>query len=537
MLGLSLGLGLNLASSLKRYAVILRWYLLARRYVSLEVFDLILGLETLTKVGKLMIISLPGIRKVKFLRKLPWFREARDDGTTFTWIACALWILINIAAQVLVAALSLFWPVDPSDAVSLMTYGNVTVANLEKWSSNVGGKGWENLTYMEAASSAGMEGSVYPEYSLDAKSQIDLSSLPGTPLYHDNGTGIYEYRFYNRHPAHQFENYIVSERKIRATASCRQLSLYGSATDDFLKVDDGTNGTGRSYLWAKEDGKEYDYYWLPEYTNGGCLNWIGSTFESCGPRCTNMTIYQETTELTMHEVNIKTSSLFLCTSTVSEVEGDSPEFKNLSDEDKKHLKGSDEFARIAAGSIAWSGWYPALYTDRQIRSYLRGSKWSPNKVVNKTDVEELLARYTIGAIAAFDDHGERYKVMNQYAVPTQGQQLKVDWPYVLGLLGGICTIQFAALICLLAFGNKSVVRDESFMSMAMILKPVMDRIPGKTGMNLSGDEIKNHPKLLWKRIRYDYREGKNGEPNQVDIFFQGRDDAQSRRSWAPGVYS
>jgi hypothetical protein len=83
MLGLSLGLGLNLASSLKRYAVILRWYLLTRRYVSLEVFDLILGLETLTKVGKLLIISLPGIRRIKFLRRLPWFREARDDGTRY----------------------------------------------------------------------------------------------------------------------------------------------------------------------------------------------------------------------------------------------------------------------------------------------------------------------------------------------------------------------------------------------------------------------------------------------------------------------
>lgn len=122
-------------------------------------------------------------------------------------------------------------------------------------------------------------------------------------------------------------------------------------------------------------------------------------------------------------------------------------------------------------------------------------------------------------------------------MPTQGQQLNVDWPYVLGLLGGICLIQAAALICLLAFGNKSIVRDESFMGIAMLLKPVMDRIPGKTGMNLSGDEIKNHPKLLWKKIRYDYREGKNGEPNQVDIFFQGRDHAESRRSWAPGVYS
>jgi hypothetical protein len=72
--------------------------------------------------------------------------------------------------------------------------------------------------------------------------------------------------------------------------------------------------------------------------------------------------------------------------------------------------------------------------------------------------------------------------------------------------------------------------------MAMLLMPVVDRI-GATGMNMSGDEIKNHAKLKWKKIRYDYREGKNGEPNQVDIFFEGKDQKESRRSWAPGSYS
>ncbi|KAJ4301924.1 hypothetical protein N0V90_004020 [Kalmusia sp. IMI 367209] len=514
MLGLSLGLGLNLASSLKR------------RYVSLEVFDLILGLETLTKVAKLMIISLPGIRRFKLLRKLPWFREARDDGTKLTWAACALWILINIAAQVLVAALSLFWPVDPSDAVPLMTHGNVTVASLDKWSSNAGDvKWWPNITSMEAAWIAGMEAIVYPEFPLNETSQTDLSSLAGTPVYHDESGGFYEYRFYNRNPSQQFENYVVSSRSIQASASCQQLEI---------KDKPKYNSDGFIYIEGKEPGKDWDYYWLPDYTGGGCLNWIGSTYEGCGPRCTNFTVYQEKTN---DNVTIKASSLFRCNSTVSKVNGDSPEFTNLSDEDKKHIYGNDQFARIAAGSIAWTGWFEADWSDRQLRSYLRGSKWSPNKIVDTKDVAGLLSRYTIGAIAAFDDHGIRYEVANQNSQPVQGQQLNVDWPYILGLLGGICSIQLAALFCLLLFGNKSVVRDESFLSMAMLLKPVMDRIPGKTGMNLSGDEIKNHPKLLWKRIRYDYREGKDGEPNQVDIFFQGRDHAESRRSWAPGAYS
>lgn len=246
MLGLSLGLGLNLASSLKKYAVILRWYLLTRRYVSLEVFDLILGLETLTNVGKLMVISLPGIRKITMLKNLPWFRHARDDGTKYTWVACLVWILINIAAQVLVAVLSLFWPVGPSDAIPLMTYGNVSVANLQQWSLDRGDADWyPNTTSMDAASIAGMEAIVYPEFQLNEKSKTDLSSLPGTPLYHDNDTARYEYRFYNRNPAHQFENYIVSSRSVQASATCQQLRI---CSDPGIYTDD--NGTDWQYIMA-----------------------------------------------------------------------------------------------------------------------------------------------------------------------------------------------------------------------------------------------------------------------------------------------
>lgn len=89
---------------------------------------------------------------------------------------------------------------------------------------------------------------------------------------------------------------------------------------------------------------------------------------------------------------------------------------------------------------------------------------------------------------------------------------------------------------MVAFANRAIVRDESFFSMAMLLSPVVSKI-GRSGMNLSGAEIKEHRKLLWKKIRYDYREGKDGEPNQVDIFFEGKDQKEGRKSWAPGSYS
>lgn len=155
--------------------------------------------------------------------------------------------------------------------------------------------------------------------------------------------------------------------------------------------------------------------------------------------------------------------------------------------------------------------------------------------MNESAVEDLMARFTIGAIAAFDDHGLRFNVTKQHVVPSPGQQLDVDWSYILSILGGICGIQFAALCCLLIFANRTIVRDESFFSVAMLLSPVIGRI-GKN-MNMSGDEIKHHPKLQFKKIQYSYREGKSGEPHEVDILWEGRDSRESRKSWTPGMYA
>jgi hypothetical protein len=231
MIGLSLALGLNLASSLKRYAVILRWSLLTRRYVSLEVFDLILGLETLTKVGKLMIISIPGIRKFKMLRNLPWFREARDDGTRLTWIVCLVWILVNIGAQTLVASLSLFWPVEVS-STPLLTYGTVKVSDLSMWQVDPI-RSDRNVTAMERAWYYGNEASSYPIREA-SQSVTDMSSLPGPPSYR-LGNGNYEYRFFHRNPDHEFAQYYLTSRKIESKATCTQINLNGETEPELDK--------------------------------------------------------------------------------------------------------------------------------------------------------------------------------------------------------------------------------------------------------------------------------------------------------------
>jgi hypothetical protein len=522
MIGLSLCLGLNLLSSLKHYANTFRWSFLARRYVSLEIFDLILHSSSLVKITKLMVVSMPGIRGRRYLRKFPWFRDARDDGTKWMWLVCFLWLSINIGSQILVALLSLFWPVENS-LIPLMAHGNVTVADVKTWYSNPDPEAI--TTSMEAAWMYGMEAVVYPEFKMN-ESIKDLSTLPGTPLYQGNNS--WEYRFFNRDPSHQYTNYILSERKVQATTACEQLEVRGEVVD----TEEDVAKFGSMYIEGKAPGREWTKYKIPELASG-TITWIASVEAFCGSRCTNFTVLQAND----NDI-IKHPGLFLCNSTLSEISKakGKDDIVTSTEEDNLSVYGDDDFARIAAGSIGWTGIPWNNWTDRQTRSYSQGSKWSPAKVVTAEDVENILMRFTVGAVAAFDDHGIRYNLTNQRVVPTQGQQLDVDWPWILIILCGICGIQLIALLLLVIFANRTIVRDESFFSMAMLLNPVVSRL-GKAGMNLSGDEIKEHPKLKWKKIRYDYREGKNGDPNQVDIFFEGRDQKEGRKSWAAGSYS
>jgi hypothetical protein len=522
MIGLSLCLGLNLLSSLKHYANTFRWSFLSRKYVSLEIFDLILHSSSLIKVAKLMVVSMPGVRNRKYLRRFGWIRDARNDGTRWMWLVCLLWLSINIASQILVALLSLFWPIEAS-LIPLMAYGNVAVADMKHWAID---KPDSNATSMEAAWMYGMEAMVYPEFQAN-ESRTDLWALPGMPLY--KGDHTWEHRFFNRDPLHQYTNYVASERKVEALATCEQLEVRGLVHQgDSPEV----KAFGSMYIEGKAPGRNWTKYKLPQQA-AGAVTWITSTKPYCGSRCTNFTVLQNRDSNT-----IKEPSLFLCNSTLLEPTkaGGKLDITVRTPEDEQSVYGSDDFARIAAGAIGWTGIFWNGWKDRQSRSYTPGSKWSPANVVTTQDVEDMLMRFTIGAVAAFDDHGLRYNLTFQSNMPTQGQHLDVDWPYVLCILCGICGIQFFALCQLVIFANRAIVRDESFFSMAMLLNPVVARI-GRAGMNLSGEEIKQHEKLKFKKIRYDYREGREGEPNRVDIFFEGKDQKEGRKSWAPGSYS
>lgn len=523
-IAISICLGINILASLKRYAIILRWSILTKSFVSMEAFDLILGIEELTNVVKLMFLSMPTLQKCKsLLRKTRQEEEEGEPGTGHWYaIACALWLFLNIGSQILVASLSLFWPTNPYTC-PLTTYGNITVADLASWIDNSAA----NANQREVAWRYGMDAHSWQSFRA-VESFNDLSALPGTPIYSIDD--YYEYRFFYRNPYRLYSDYLQSDRSIRSKATCQELKVKGKIT----KPNDKHKYT---YILASYDeGETYKAMSVPTW-GAGAVSYTGVTHSAddvgertCGSRCTWIRVFQ-----VADNDKVNKTSYWECQSSVTEVmmtEGQSLPIIKPND---PHVFGNDKFAQIAAGAVSWTGLAMNNWTNMQFRLYPQGTSLSPARILDTHEVEDIVRRFSIGAIAAYDDHGARHNIhINNDRCDANSQQLNVGWRYVLSILGGIILIQFIALCCLLVFANKTIIRDASFFSTAMLMKPVLKLIGDEPGlMTMSGAQLKRHKKLRYRKIRYDFNDG---VPKEVTISFWPKIGRNSSGRWPSGEY-
>lgn len=202
------------------------------------------------------------------------------------------------------------------------------------------------------------------------------------------------------------------------------------------------------------------------------------------------------------------------------------------------INGTDDFAGIAAGAISWSGIADIGFSDRQWRMYPQGTPWSPDHKANTTEIQDIIMRHTIRAIAAFDDHGIPYNIhINDRNCDKKSQRLNVGWRWIAVILGSIILIQLVALCYLLAIANRTIIRDASHFSTAMLLKPVLKDLDGESEvMAMSGAELKSHPKLQGRKIWYDYIEGRPGEAKEVTVSFEDEIKGHKRKNWGSGEY-
>lgn len=208
--GLSLVLGLNLASSMKTYANMLRWRLLASGYRTLDEFERILECESQLKT--LTILWACRTRGRWFPNKIQF--------------AAAVSILINLALQVFTALLGLTYSIDVSEEFVNVQSGLVSIADvnyigtsktLAEYQGNQS-SAQSVVSQLGVANQMGIESQDYTVYTTAFGSDNTGSA---DQIYADPGKSVYWYRFIDENPLSPNGLAVASDRTVNATATCK----------------------------------------------------------------------------------------------------------------------------------------------------------------------------------------------------------------------------------------------------------------------------------------------------------------------------
>lgn len=446
--GLSVLLGLSLASSLRGYALMMRWRLLATKYRSLQAFDLILSCDDHMKVVRLLWV-------------------ARTQGRWWipnkTQTLCFVWLCINIALQVSTSLLGLTYSVNTSTTRAYPEWGNVSIADL----SNINTIGYTTPDFLDQAGAANA-------YGIEGDGFWNLSNIPPSDqvneetYYSNSDYTTFWYRFQDQNPTDDNE-FLVSKRTVSSTAQCDQ-----------FKVLSGGDTTQNDHVTYFDTNLQHNVTQLVRIYALGCTTYMSNVSRTCGPRCTNINVLLAADNQTG---SVPFPLWFSCNNTVGQV-------TNIDDYDEpaKYIL-PDEQARAWAGAIGFNGiqWKD---TDLQYVVYEVDSDWSLNGYTNNDPGTAIVAQdimgFTAGGIAASDVNGPRINVTGDY--PTQAQVVDVEWEWAIPLLIGIPGGQFLVLLAVLVWANKVIIKDESCLATARLLRPVVDKL-GEKGCLLTGDEI------------------------------------------------
>jgi hypothetical protein len=119
-----------------------------------------------------------------------------------------------------------------------------------------------------------------------------------------------------------------------------------------------------------------------------------------------------------------------------------------------------------------------------------GTFWSPAGDVTAKDMAGKVMMFTVGAFAAMD-MGQANRVEIDPAIaqkPTPAQVVHVQWMWACIVLGVIPFTQGLVLLCVIAWANKAVIRDDGYLATAQLLAPIVNKL-GDRGSVLTSDEI------------------------------------------------
>lgn len=238
----------------------------------------------------------------------------------------------------------------------------------------------------------------------------------------------------------------------------------------------------------------------------------------CGPRCASIAAIQFLDPTDTSPSAPKTGSFYDCAVTVSPVIGATlPEHEI-----------PDTTASVAAGAIALEGYSTGPDEWEYVR-FPPDSDWSNyNLGTNDSSYMAMLAsKYAVGSIAGKDIFGAK-TLQAEGTRPWIGMLLKIKWGYLIAILGVIVVVQLVMGLCAVAYANQVLCKDDSYLSTARLLRPVVERL-GPSGCAMTGKDIAN---TLGEKVVYGVRRDKQRRRNHLDI---GR-DIRPRKHFPQGWY-
>ncbi|KAL3428320.1 hypothetical protein PVAG01_01829 [Phlyctema vagabunda] len=426
--GISIALGLNIASSFKDLALNMRWPILSLKKRNLLELNLILGCDSLTKLARLALLS---------RRPLVIF-------------ACLGWLFINILAQTGIAMLSLTYGFESDYNSVIMKPGIASIPKMEHFYP------WGNNTDIELHDeqyTAHLYGGLAYNYGLNETKYMpkagDIYQSSNSMLWYDWDANRMDFIFSDSLST-GFS--IYTNRTISVTYSC-----------DAHRVIAG--GDGNSDNITVEDVGEI---FVAQHMPASITFFTTSAENFCGdgnPRCSVVEVF----EAFETESDVQQSWYYKCNTTIGKTQNDPHNISQI----------NDDMAFWATSSIAQVG-YRDEDSGQEAQIYPKGSLWGVPLLGDTAGMGNTVATFALGSIAGASmfNPARTYRGLQ----PSQGFLLEHNHPIFFYLiLGLICGCQLIFVIIVSIVVNNVQLGPDDHLSMAMLLRNIADALYGVSG--------------------------------------------------------
>ncbi|KAF7546539.1 hypothetical protein G7046_g9268 [Stylonectria norvegica] len=439
IIGFSIGLGLNIASSLKAMAREVRWWILSLGEYPVREADVILQSENLSHVAHLALASSSYVVRLYALT----------------------WLLINVASQIAVALLGLTYSTNAADWIAITRPGNVNIPNM---STVATGRVISSDTQFLGALryTANNYGTVALAWNWATLKDIPT---PGTIWDSDDplvycSPGACRYVFLESTTQEQkFNLTVTTNRSVETTGDCSS-----------WRVISGGNGTQSTIVIT--DGIRTDEVKLPAVNGADETTFM---VDVASEQAATWSI------ITAFEASESNSWYYRCNISIGPVVNATHDVHKL----------GVNVTSLATSAIALQGYGASTLAQTndtfQFQSYPAESSYGKPQNGSTEGIGTLISGFTTGVVGVTAQ-------VNEYIValglqPQKGVTVAIsNWKYVHLILGLTLVLQLLLALVMGLLANRVPMRGESHLATSMLLRPVLQQV-GDNGLVANGKEI------------------------------------------------